>query len=300
MSRAPTTILTCPVRGCGLPLERVERAFRCARGHSHDVARRGHVNLLQPQDKRSGDPGDRREAVEARRRSAERGLTRELVRELALALAPALERGGPLLDVGAGDGFVLAALTERLGVEGYGVDISREAVELAARRHPALRWVIANGDRRLPFADRAFRAVISVTGPKHAAEFRRLLAPDGLLVVAVSGPDDQAELRELVLGAAHDTDRAARMLELFGDHFELVAVREARQVEALPREALRDLLDGAYRGVRHEARRRFEALDTLTVTLAHQLVVLRPKPGTTDEGSAGQRERLEGEEPSTA
>lgn len=253
--------------------------LRCEAGHTHDVARHGYVNLLQPQDKRSTDPGDRKEAVLARRRTAERGLTAELVRVLGDVVEPHLAGGGALLDVGAGDGFILDALATRLGCEAWGVDLSREAVELAARRHPRHGWVIANGDRRLPFPDGAFRAVLSVTGPKHSGEYARLLAPGGVLVVAVSGPEDQAELRELVLGAAHADERDARVRELFAEHFHWRETREATQRAVLEREALRDLLDGAYRGVRHAARQRFEAVTTLEVTLSHRLVVLDRKDG---------------------
>ena len=269
--------LSCPVRGCTRALERLERTLRCEVGHSHDLTRRGYVNLLQPQDKKSLDPGDRREAVEARRRTAEAGRTRELITALGDVLAPWFSSGGALLDVGAGDGFILDALASRLGAEGIGVDLSREAIDLAARSYPKLGWVIANGDRRLPFMDGSFRALVTVTGPKNAAEYWRLLEPNGVLIVAVSGPDDQAELRELVLGAAHVADRSGRMLELFGEQFDWVETREARQVEVLDKAALRDLLDGAYRGVRHGARQRFDAVDTMPVTLSHSLVVFKPR-----------------------
>ncbi|MFN2240500.1 MAG: putative RNA methyltransferase, partial [Thermoanaerobaculia bacterium] len=61
------------MRGCALPLERGERALRCASNHSFDLAGSGYANLLQPQDRRSARPGDRLEAVTARRRLAERG-----------------------------------------------------------------------------------------------------------------------------------------------------------------------------------------------------------------------------------
>ena len=92
--------LSCPVRGCGQPLAREERTLRCKAGHAHDVSKHGHVNLLQPQDKRSTDPGDRKDAVLARRRTAERGLTRDLVRrlgEIGYAGAVAVELMNPQL-----------------------------------------------------------------------------------------------------------------------------------------------------------------------------------------------------------
>jgi len=269
--------LSCPVRGCGQPLAREERTLRCKAGHAHDVSKHGHVNLLQPQDKRSTDPGDRKDAVLARRRTAERGLTRDLIRRLGDVVAPHLDPEDALVDVGAGDGFILDALQTRLGCEAWGVDLSREAVELAARSYPRLGWIVANGDRRLPFPDGAFKAVLSVTGPKNAAEYARLLAPGGVLAVAVSGPDDQAELLERVLGSARRDERDRRIRELFEGHFTWRETLEVTGGYELGRDALRDLLDGAYRGVRHAARQRFEGIESLRVTLSHRIVVFEPR-----------------------
>jgi len=61
-------MLICPVRDCRLPLLRETKRFVCPQNHSFDVARRGYVNLLQPQDKKSKQPGDSAEALMARER----------------------------------------------------------------------------------------------------------------------------------------------------------------------------------------------------------------------------------------
>ena len=63
-------LLLCPVRGCHLALTREEKRVVCARGHSFDIARSGYINLLQPQERRSKNPGDTADAVAARRRLA--------------------------------------------------------------------------------------------------------------------------------------------------------------------------------------------------------------------------------------
>ena len=59
-------MLLCTVRGCHLALVREGRLL-CPRGHSFDVARSGYINLLQPQDRRSKQPGDTPAAIEGRR-----------------------------------------------------------------------------------------------------------------------------------------------------------------------------------------------------------------------------------------
>ncbi len=73
-------MLLCPVRGCQLTLTRDERRVFCPRGHSFDIARSRYINLLQPQDRRSKNPGDSADAVSARRRLHDRGVTEPLLR----------------------------------------------------------------------------------------------------------------------------------------------------------------------------------------------------------------------------
>ena len=56
-------MLLCPVRDCHLPLAREGKRLVCARGHSFDISSTGYVNLLQPQDRQSKQPGDTADAV---------------------------------------------------------------------------------------------------------------------------------------------------------------------------------------------------------------------------------------------
>src|SRR5580700_2980663 len=101
-------MLLCPVRGCHLALVREERRLLCPRGHAFDVARSGYVNLLQPQERRSKQPGDAAAAVAARRRLHDGGVTEPLLRGVA-AMLEASPRD-VVLDVGCGDGFYLGSL----------------------------------------------------------------------------------------------------------------------------------------------------------------------------------------------
>lgn len=260
--------LTCTVRGCGEALSRDDdgRAWRCPRGHAFDIAKSGYVNLLQPQDKRAKEPGDSKEVVAARRRLADLDLAAPLVD----ALAEEISSDGALLDVGCGEGSILAALCRRTGREGWGLDLSTPAIEAAARRHREPHWVIANGDRALPFAAASFATVLSVTARRHAAEFARVLAPGGRALIVVPGADDQRELREAVLGAAPPLASGTPALEGFA----LSSEREVTARRSLPRNALLDLLAITYRGQRASAAARAAALDTLEVTLHWHIAVL--------------------------
>ena len=187
-------MLVCPVRDCKLPLVREEKRLVCARGHSFDVARSGYINLLQPQDRRSDQPGDTAEAVAGRRRLHDLGVTEPLLRGIA-SMAARQGKTTSVLDAGCGDGFYLGRLAEEIGFDAHGVDISTAAIDAAARRYPACEWVVANADRFLPYADRSFSLVLSITARMNAGEFRRVLRDDGRLLVAIPAPEDLLELR---------------------------------------------------------------------------------------------------------
>src|SRR5437763_1037018 len=138
-------MLLCTVRKCGSDLVREGGRAVCARGHSFDVARSGYLNLLQPQDRRSKQPGDSAAAVGARRRLHDRGVTEPLLK--AIEGIAGLGPGDELFDAGCGEGFYAGRLAEGSGCHAHGVDLSIPAIDAAARRYPGCEWVVANADR---------------------------------------------------------------------------------------------------------------------------------------------------------
>jgi len=225
-----------------MPLVREERRLVCPRGHSFDVARSGYINLLQPQDRRSKHPGDSAAAVRARRRLHDQGVTQPLLAGIA-GLA-GLGSGDVVLDAGCGDGFYLGRLAQETGFDAHGVDISTPAIDAAARRYPDCEWIAANADRFMPFADRSFSMVLSITARMNAGEFRRVLRDDGRLLVAIPAPNDLIELRGL------GRDRAAGTLETFAQEFTLADQRRVTTAADLDATSVRDLLLSIYRPMR--------------------------------------------------
>lgn len=236
------SILLCPVRECHLVLGQEEGRRSCARGHSFDIARSGYTNLLQPQERRSKEPGDTREAVAARRRLHDRGVTAPLLHVIAEMIAAS--PGDTVLDAGCGDGFYLGRLADETGCDAHGVDISIPAIDAAARRYPGCQWIVANADRFVPFADSAFSIVLSITARMNAAEFRRVLRDGGRLLVALPSPEDLIELR----GAGRD--RVERTIETFADGFTLIKRARTATTVNLDQSAVHDVLHSIYRPMR--------------------------------------------------
>jgi len=272
------------VRGCGAPLATRERALVCPRGHAFDLARRGYVNLLQPQDRRSPEAGDARSAVEARGRLLAAGVGAELI-EVAVARAlRGLPTPGParVLDLGAGGGELLGALAaagrrQGLALEALGIDLSVAAVERAARGFPELAWVVANADRRLPLLDSSVDGVLSIFGRRPVAEVQRVLRPGGRWWVAVPAADDLLELRAAVQGRGEARARSAGLEAECGARFRCLEREEVRVHEVLERETLLDLLRATYRGARSSSEARVEGLERLAVTRAAELSLWAPR-----------------------
>ena len=254
-------MLLCTVRDCHLPLIREQRRLVCARAHSFDVARSGYVNLLQPQDRRSKDPGDSSEIVAARRRLHERGVTAPLLD----AVGEIIRAGSSdvVLEAGCGDGFYVGSLARLIGFEGHGMDISTPAIEKAARRYKACQWIVANADRFVPYADGAFSIVMSIAARMNAAEFRRILRSNGRLLVAVPAPDDLIELR------GTGRERVERTVDTFAKEFTLVEQRRATTTAELDEASVRDVLASIYRPMRAEPVRAMRVTFSLDLLLFH-------------------------------
>jgi 23S rRNA (guanine745-N1)-methyltransferase len=268
--------LACSVRDCGRPLALHQRAFVCSAGHSFDIARSGYISLLQPQDRRSPSAGDAKAAVHARAALEQGGIGSALRSGIIERIAgPGLPAPATAVDLGSGSGALLGALCRDRPVAGLGIDLSTAAAEFAARRFPAVTWVVANADRRLPLLDSSVDVVLSIHGRRNPAECARVLTSTGRLWVALPAPDDLVELRTLVLGQGIERDRVEAMVGEHQADFELIERFTIRERLTLQRDALLDLLRGTYRGARLKASDRVEALREMDVTLSSEVCVLR-------------------------
>jgi 23S rRNA (guanine745-N1)-methyltransferase len=271
-------MLVCSVPNCraALSIEPEGRRATCPQGHSYDRAKSGYWNLLQPQDRRSSAPGDSKEAVRARRLLADRALDAPLF----AALVPILGTLDPLkrpevLDVGCGEGAFLGFLSAQCEVSAWGTDLSTPAIDLAARRQPQATWVIANADRRLPFADRSFDRITSLTARRNPEEFARLLIPGGRLAIALPGPDDLIELREAALGRGDRRERLDGALAELSPYFEVEGTRRIDWTATLDEEGIAALLAATYRGGRAGRAERAKELAGKAVSFSRDLAWLK-------------------------
>ncbi|MBP2320691.1 SAM-dependent methyltransferase [Kibdelosporangium banguiense] len=104
---------------------------------------------------------------------------------------------GPVMEVGCGPGHVTAHLAS-LGLSVSGTDLSPRMIEVARRTYPDLQFSVASMTA-LDLADGTLGGLVSWWSLLHLppdvvpvafAEFRRVLAPDGLLVVGFAVGDE--------------------------------------------------------------------------------------------------------------
>jgi 23S rRNA (guanine745-N1)-methyltransferase len=204
------------------------------------------------------------------------GIGRSLVEAVRQRFASQKLPDNPAVaDLGSGCGDALAACLAGSSAAGVGIDLSVAAARHAARRFPALTWVVANADRRLPLIDSRLSFLLSLHGRRNAAECARVLAPNGLLFVAVPAADDLIELRSLVQGKGIERSRVEALLKDHEGVFNPVEQFSSRERHTLRPEALLDLLHATYRGARTSANARVTQLSTMDVTVASYCVVFQ-------------------------
>jgi 23S rRNA (guanine745-N1)-methyltransferase len=211
----------CPV--CAGPVRVGDDQVTCGRGHSFNIARQGYVSLTSGR----GGPGtgDSAAMVLAREAFLGAGHYRPVADALsalaARCLATRADRDSPglVLDLAGGTGYYLALVLDALDARlGACVDLSAPALRRAAGAHPRAAALGADAWQHLPLADGSAALVLSVFGPRNPAEIRRVLAPDGTLIVATPGPDHLMEVRQSLGLIGIDERKTARLADAYGDY----------------------------------------------------------------------------------
>ncbi|MGO1948227.1 MAG: methyltransferase domain-containing protein [Mycobacteriaceae bacterium] len=222
----------------GTPLRHGDESWRTLvseSGHSYDVARQGYVTLAGGAGLRySGDDAD---MIQARETFLSGGHFSPFVEQLtenvshALDDADVAEDTSPaIVEIGAGTGYYLShTLDSILHSRGVGIDVSVPAAKRLASCHPRVGAVVADAWSRLPLRDGSVDAVTVIFAPRNAAEFARVLAPEGQVVVLTADAGHLAELRGPLGIIDVEEGKVERMISQASGH--LVPVGDPQTVE---------------------------------------------------------------------
>ncbi|HEY0864918.1 MAG TPA: methyltransferase domain-containing protein [Lacunisphaera sp.] len=183
--------LTCPL--CRGALVRADKSYRCAQGHAFDVAKEGYLSLLHGRQKGEGR-GDSKAMILARDRVHRAGVFDALVK--ALAVLPFETPPKSVLELGCGEGFFLGQQVRSHAIAtSYGLDLSVDAVKLAAKTLKQSLILRADLLNPLPFADDSLDLVQSIFAPRPLDEIKRVLRPGGHALFVYPQADHWQELR---------------------------------------------------------------------------------------------------------
>jgi len=105
-------------------------------------------------------------------------------------------------DLGCGEGSHLQYISKEWAHtpwSGFGLDISKEAIALAAKKYANRIWLV--GDlAHLPFAAQSFHVLLNILSPSNYREFKRIMVPCGIVIKVVPRSQYLKELRDVRSG----------------------------------------------------------------------------------------------------
>ncbi len=241
-------MLICPI--CKTKITREASRYICASGHSHDISKYGHVNLLMSQ--KGGNHGDSREMLLSRKSFLDSGAYSPLREELASTVKRLTDKLSSisLLDSGCGECYYTSRIKDRLNDAGrnvhiIGIDISKEALRLAAQRFngeckridSSVELAVASS-YQLPIADSSTDIVISVFAPLCSEEFARILKIGGYFITVIPGKKHLWELKSAIYENPYENE----IMPYEIDRFTMLSKQELSGKFILPsKEAISDL-----------------------------------------------------------
>lgn len=264
-------IFTCPV--CGELLSFETTRCLCPHGHSFDRGARGYVNLLPPSHR--GDHGDNKQMIAARRTFLDGGWYAPLL-AAATEICRPLSGVGIILDTGCGEGYYTDGFLSAFpAAEGYGIDISKDALRFAGVRKSVAEGrltLAAASVYRMPVAEGTVDLVLDFFSPLTTGEFSRVLKKDGYFLYAIPGPRHLFGLKEVLYDTPYENKTADTAL----DGFRLLCERSVedtiRLTDPLQIRSLFMMTPYAYRtGAR--GRERLENLPELVTPVSFRLML---------------------------
>lgn len=179
--------MICPI--CKLELKKVDNTYQCQNRHCFDISKYNYVNLLTSRSK----AGDNKLQITARHQFLNCGYYLPLANMICDILASYNVK--TVLDGGCGSGYYSKILNEKFEV--YSIDISKDAVEKAAKQDKLGNYIVASS-QNIPFNDNTFDAATFIFAPVFAVDTLRVLKQNGILVIVLPGAKHLFELKKAI------------------------------------------------------------------------------------------------------
>lgn len=233
------TLYRCPLCGTGFTITDAG-SFLCGTDHCFDLSSKGYINFVPNQ--KATHYG--RELFVSRRRIFESHFYDPVVgaiKELIAGLHFDGEYPLRILDTGCGEGFYSSELQSD-SLQCFGIDLSKEAILLAAAYRDPVNWIVANLSS-LPFVDHSMDLVLNILTPANYTEFRRILKPGGILIKAIPGSDYLKEIRHLAAGKLnHEFYSNQKVTDYLEEHLKVRERKHLAYTLKLSKEQANDFL----------------------------------------------------------
>lgn len=208
-------MLICPI--CQSVLTRSGSSLVCEKRHSYDISKYGYVNLLMSQ--RGGNHGDNREMLLSRRSFLDSGAYSPMRDALATKVLELCKKSDiSVLDSGCGECYYTSKIKELCESSGkrvriFGIDISKEALRLAAQRFPgeckgddpSVTLAVASS-YSLPIKESSIDVLISVFAPLCPDQFARVLKREGIFITVIPGKKHLWELKSAIYDDPYENE----------------------------------------------------------------------------------------------
>ena len=210
------SIFICPV--CGEKLEISGKSYICTKRHTFDMAKSGYVNLL-PTNNSGSVHGDNKLMLRARREFLEKGYYMPLCDAVCSSVAKYCHNGSIILDAGCGEGYYTTAVEaisdqSEIAVDMYGIDISKDAVDMAAKRKSGVNFAAASVFH-IPVMTESCDILLTMFAPYCGEEYCRVLKKDGIMIMVIPSENHLWELKSKIYDTPYKNEVKNYQLEGF-------------------------------------------------------------------------------------
>lgn len=193
------SIFICPI--CSEKFEILGKSYICSNRHTFDMAKSGYVNLL-PTNNSGSVHGDNKFMLRARREFLEKGYYKPLCDAVCRTVAKYCWNNSIILDAGCGEGYYTTAVKASfdksdIAVDMYGIDISKDAVDMAAKRKSGVDFAAASVFH-IPVMTKICDILLTMFAPYCGDEYSRVLKKDGIMIMAIPSENHLWELKSRI------------------------------------------------------------------------------------------------------
>jgi 23S rRNA (guanine745-N1)-methyltransferase len=194
----------------------VNNSLICVKKHCFDLSKLGYINFINKNIKNIYD----KNLFNNRREVFKYGLFDKVVLEIKnILLEMNLEKIN-ILDIGCGEGYYSARLLEDEDLKGkiniFGIDLSKDAVELATRYNVPANWCVADLTN-IPIKNHSIDVILDILTPSNYNEFKRVLKKNGIIIKIIPGNMYLKEIRdcikEQIINKEYSSDRVKDYLD---------------------------------------------------------------------------------------